>query len=73
MSGAAGRLGDRAGRRELTIIIEYLFEQSDRTYGHRRIHAELDQLGRPAGLEHVRRLMRELGLVTASPRPSGGR
>ena len=37
-------------RRELTIIIEYLFEQSDRTYGHRRIHAELDRLGRPAGL-----------------------
>lgn len=56
-------------RRELTIIIEYLFEQSDRTYGHRRIHAQLDRLGRPAGLEHVRRLMRELGLVTCQPRP----
>ena len=43
-------------RRELKIIIEYLFEESDGTYGHRRIHAELERLGRPAGLQHVRRL-----------------
>jgi putative transposase len=56
-------------RRELKIIIEYLFEESDGTYGHRRIHAELDRLGCLVGLEHVRRLMRELGLVPCQPRP----
>jgi putative transposase len=56
-------------RRELKIIIEHLFWKSDGTYGHRRIHAELARLGRPAGLEHVRRLMRELELVPCQPRP----
>jgi putative transposase len=56
-------------RRELEIIIEYLFEESDGTYGHRRIHAELERLGRPAGLQHVRRLRRELGLVPCQPKP----
>jgi len=56
-------------RQELKIIIEFIFAESDGTYGHRRVHAELARMGRPAGLEHVRRLMRQLGLVPCQPRP----
>ena len=56
-------------RQELKTIIAFIFTESDGTYGHRRIHAELARLGRPAGLEHVRRLMRRLGLVPCQPKP----
>jgi putative transposase len=56
-------------RQELKTIIEFIFAESDGTYGHRRVHAELARMGRPAGLEHVRRLMRQLGLVPCQPRP----
>ncbi len=56
-------------RQELTTIIVFIFTESDGTYGHRRVHAELARLGRPAGLEHVRRLMRRLELVPCQPRP----
>ena len=40
-----------------------------RTYGYRRIHAELLRAGEHVGAEQVRRLMRELGLVPVQPRP----
>jgi transposase InsO family protein len=42
---------------------------SDSTYGHRRVHAQLTRWGVAAGLELVRQLMRELGLVPCQPRP----
>jgi putative transposase len=56
-------------RQELKTIIEFIFTESDGTYGHRRIHAELARMGRHTGLEHVRRLMRQLELVPCQPRP----
>ncbi|WP_409467229.1 IS3 family transposase [Streptomyces sp. HC307] len=45
------------------------FEMSDSTYGYRRIHAQLARWGHAAGLELVRQLMRELGLMPCQPRP----
>jgi transposase InsO family protein len=56
-------------RQELKTIIEFIFTESDGTYGHRRVRAELARMGRHAGLEHVRQLMRQLGLVPCQPRP----
>lgn len=59
-----------AQRREaLTLLITASFEGSDETYGHRRVHAELGRWGVECGLELVRALMRELGLVPCQPRP----
>jgi len=58
-----------ARQEELKILIEYVFTESDGTYGYRRVHAELARLGVQAGDELVRRLMRELGLVACQPRP----
>ncbi|WP_406729213.1 IS3 family transposase [Streptomyces sp. GD-15H] len=60
----------RAQRREeLKLLIEEAFDMSDGTYGHRRIRAQLDRWGVTAGLELVRRLMRELGLEPCQPQP----
>ena len=56
-------------REELKALIEVIFDVSDGTYGHRRIHAVLARSGIQAGLELVRALMRELGLVACQPRP----
>ncbi|MFJ2022179.1 IS3 family transposase [Streptomyces nodosus] len=56
-------------REELKLLIEKTFDISDGTYGHRRIQAQLDRWGVTAGLELVRRLMRELGLEPCQPRP----
>jgi transposase InsO family protein len=56
-------------RAELAVLVRHVFDTSDATYGHRRIHAELARLGRVAGLELVRQLMRSLGLVPCQPRP----
>jgi putative transposase len=56
-------------REELKLLIKKAFEISDSTYGHRRIAAQLDRWGVTAGMELVRRLMRELGLVPCQPRP----
>ncbi|WP_407929292.1 IS3 family transposase [Jiangella alkaliphila] len=56
-------------REELKLKIEALFDHNDRTYGYRRIHAELLRGGEQAGPELVRDLMRELGLVPCQPRP----
>ena len=63
-------LSATAARRDLLKLkITALFEASDRTYGYRRIHAELLRGGEQVGDELVRRLMRELGLVACQPRP----
>jgi len=68
MAVAAGkRNGER--REQLKLIIRKAFDDSDGTYGHRRVWAQLARWGVRAGLELVRALMRELGLVACQPRP----
>jgi transposase InsO family protein len=59
----------RERRKRLALIITRIFDDSDATYGYRRIAAELTRQGTVAGAELVRRLMRELGLVACQPRP----
>ncbi|TRO55548.1 IS3 family transposase [Streptomyces sp. IB201691-2A2] len=56
-------------REQLKLLIKKAFDISDSTYGHRRIQAQLDRWGVAAGIELVRCLMRELGLVPCQPRP----
>ncbi|QNE16622.1 IS3 family transposase [Kribbella qitaiheensis] len=56
-------------RADLKLIISKSFEESDDTYGYRRVHADLVDWGVPCGLELVRVLMRELGLEPCQPRP----
>lgn len=59
-----------AQRRELLRQkIQELFDDSDGTYGYRRIHAALGRAGERVSPELVRRLMRRLGLVPCQPRP----
>jgi transposase InsO family protein len=58
-----------ARRAELTALIVEIFEDSDETYGHRRVHAELRRRGVQAGPELVRSLMRDQHLVPCQPRP----
>lgn len=59
-----------AARRErLKTLITVIFDDSDETYGHRRLHAELLRQGERCSVELVRALMRELGLVPCQPRP----
>jgi putative transposase len=56
-------------REELKAFIRMSFEESDGTYGHRRVHADLAGWGVPCGPELVRSLMRELGLEPCQPKP----
>jgi putative transposase len=59
-----------AARRErLKELITVVFDDSDETYGHRRLHAELARQGERCSVELVRALVRELGLVPCQPRP----
>jgi transposase InsO family protein len=58
-----------ARRARLALLVRKAFDDSDGTYGYRRIAAQLARWGTVAGLELVRRLMRELGLVACQPRP----
>ncbi|WP_182858658.1 IS3 family transposase [Propionibacterium ruminifibrarum] len=44
-------------------LITYFFEESEQTYGYRRIHAELTQSGVKASPDTVRRIMAVEGLV----------
>ena len=53
----------------LALIVQKSFDDSDGTYGYRRVHADLVAWGVPAGPELVRSLMRELGLEPCQPRP----
>ena len=53
----------------LALYVKKSFEDSDDTYGYRRVHADLVAWGVPAGPELVRLLMRELGLEPCQPRP----
>ena len=56
-------------RNELKLLIQKAFDDSDGTYGYRRVWSQLVRWGVPAGLELVRALMRELALVACRPRP----
>ena len=56
-------------RTELKLLIRKAFDDSDGTYGHRRVWSQLARWGVRAGLELVRALMRELRLVACQPRP----
>ena len=53
----------------LALYVGKSFEDSDDTYGYRRVHADLVAWGVPAGPELVRSVMRELGLEPCQPRP----
>ena len=62
--------GATAERRErLKLLIKKAFDDSDGSYGYRRITLQLARWGIRAGAELVRRLMRALGLVACQPRP----
>jgi len=54
---------------KLALIIKKIFDDSDSTYGYRRIAGQLARQGTVAGAELVRKLMRQLGLVACQPRP----
>jgi transposase InsO family protein len=56
-------------REELKLVIRHAFEESDGTYGYRRVHAALTRMDVAVGPELVRALMRELDLVPCQPRP----
>jgi putative transposase len=56
-------------REELKLLIKKAFDDSGGTYGYRRVWWQLARWGVRAGLELVRALMRELGLVACQPRP----
>ncbi len=59
-----------AARREaLTARVEAFFEDSDGTYGYRRIHADLAEEGTECSPELVRQIMRTQGLIACQPRP----
>jgi transposase InsO family protein len=58
-----------ARRAGLRLLIKKAFDDSDGTYGYRRLAWQLARWGIAAGAELVRRLMRELGLVACQPRP----
>lgn len=56
-------------RERLKELIVDVFDDSDETYGHRRVHAALARRGERCSVELVRGLMRQLGLVACQPRP----
>jgi len=56
-------------RKELGLLVTRAFDDSDGTYGYRRVTRQLARWGVTAGPELVRALMRELGLVACQPRP----
>src|SRR5699024_4861393 len=58
-----------ARRQALTARIWWYFDDSDQTYGYRRVHADLVAEGTPASPELVRQIMAEEGMVACQPRP----
>ena len=56
-------------RGELALIVKKSFDESDGTYGYRRVHTDLMAWGVRAGPELVRSVMRELGLEPCQPKP----
>jgi putative transposase len=58
----------RKRREELAARIRAVFDDSDSTYGYRRIHAVLAGSGIDVDDDTVRTIMQDLGLVTCQPR-----
>jgi len=56
-------------RTEVGLYVRKSFEDSNETYGYRRVHADLRAWAVPAGPELVRSIMRELGLEPCQPKP----
>lgn len=56
-------------RTVLAQQIRQVFDDSDETYGYRRVWHELARRGIECGPELVRALMRESGLIACQPRP----
>jgi putative transposase len=56
-------------QKKLRLLIRKIFDDSDGTYGYRRIAGQLARQGIAVGAELVRKLMRQLGLVACQPRP----
>jgi len=54
---------------KLKLLIKRIFDDSDGTYGYRRITEQLARCRVHVGAELVRKLMRALGLVACQPRP----
>jgi len=52
----------------LLKVIKDIHQESDKTYGAPRIHAELEDRGPQASLNRVARVMREAGIQGVSPR-----
>lgn len=57
-------------RDHLRLLIKKAFDDSDETYGYRRIHAQLQRWDVQAGPELVRLLMREMKLEACQSRPT---
>ena len=55
-------------RKELSALIEWVFNSSHGTYGYRRVHAALARRGVETSPDTVRSIMREQGLEAAQPR-----
>ena len=55
-------------RKELSALIEWVFNSSHGTYGYRRVHAALARRGVETSPDTVRSVMREQGLEAAQPR-----
>jgi putative transposase len=53
----------------LALAVQKSFDESDGTYGYRRVRTDLAAWGVPAGLELVRSVMRDLGLEPCQPKP----
>jgi len=56
-------------QQRLMLLITRIFDDSDGTYGYRRVAGQLARQGTVAGPELVRKLMRQLRLVACQPRP----
>ncbi len=56
-------------RSRLTEEVRRVFDESDQSYGYRRVHAQLADEGIQAGPELVRSIMVAEGLVACQPRP----
>jgi putative transposase len=54
----------------LSLLAKKAFDDSEETYGYRRVHAQLLRWGAHCTQELVRGIMRDLGLVPCQPRPS---
>lgn len=62
-----------ARRQELTAIVRWHFDDSDGTYGYRRIAAAMNAAGQHVDPGTVKSIMSSEGLLAAQPRGSGPR